>query len=327
MTILSLFKNSSKQNNTLIYGSDNFLNDYVVESISKEDRFNSFDKITIDCEVDGLDELIAVLTEASLFSSQRLITVKNPFFLTAKSPKKYESQVKQLLQIFQNSNNLDDVIIIEASYENIDRRKKISKAAVANFNVVETQIKQYELQSFIKSLIKLEGYQISQSALQMLLDRSDQVVDIALSNYVKLKNISDGNKLTEKLIDSNIDMSLAQNIFAILESAFGGKYSEAVKRLDDQLREGVYPVQLIAVFQNQIELLLMVKVLSKRGRSEMQIVKELGVHPYRVKLALKSRATAERLKQLLNQLIELEFKYKSGIYRDNSFIKLFVLGV
>lgn len=328
MTLLSLFKNTNNNNpNTLIWGADDFLNDYLVRSYAKEDRFKDLEHVTVDCESDGLDELIASLTESSLFSEQKFIVVKNPFFLTAKVSKKLQKQIDDLQKIFENLADLEDVVVIVASYEKIDRRKKLTKIVLKQFNVVEPQIRPYEVASTTKALIKDEGYIITQSALQLLIERSDQVIDTILSNYQKLKMVATDNKITEKSVMQNVDLSLAQNIFAILESALDKNYREAVERLDNQLREGTNPIQLLAVFENQLELILVVKILAQRGRSEPQIVKELGVHPYRVKLALRNRLKIDKLENLLRDAIDLEFKYKNGTYREDNFLKLFILNV
>ena len=328
MTLLSLFKNTNNNNpHTLIWGADDFLNDYLVRSYAKEDRFKDLEHVTVDCESDGLDELIASLTESSLFSEQKFIVVKNPFFLTAKVSKKLQKQIDDLQKIFENLADLEDVVVIVASYEKIDRRKKLTKTVLKQFNVVEPQIRPYEVASTTKTLIKDEGYIITQSALQLLIERSDQVIDTILSNYQKLKMVATDNKITEKSVMQNVDLSLAQNIFAILESALDKNYREAVERLDNQLREGTNPIQLLAVFENQLELILVVKILAQRGRSEPQIVKELGVHPYRVKLALRNRLKIDKLENLLRDAIDLEFKYKNGTYREDNFLKLFILNV
>ena len=328
MTLLSLFKNTNNNNpHTLIWGADDFLNDYLVRSYAKEDRFKDLEHVTVDCESDGLDELIVSLTESSLFSEQKFIVVKNPFFLTAKVSKKLQKQIDDLQKIFENLADLEDVVVIVASYEKIDRRKKLTKTVLKQFNVVEPQIRPYEVASTTKALVKDEGYIITQSALQLLIERSDQVIDTILSNYQKLKMVATDNKITEKSVMQNVDLSLAQNIFAILESALDKNYREAVERLDNQLREGTNPIQLLAVFENQLELILVVKILAQRGRSEPQIVKELGVHPYRVKLALRNRLKIDKLENLLRDAIDLEFKYKNGTYREDNFLKLFILNV
>ena len=315
MTLLSLFKNTNNNNpHTLIWSEDDFVNDYLAKSYAKEEKFKDLEHVIVDCETDGLDELIASLTESSLFSEQKLIMVKNPFFLTAKVPKKYQKQINDLVKIFENLADLEDVIVIVASYDKLDRRKKLTKTVLKQFAIT-------------KALIKAEGYTITQSALQLLIERSDQVMDTVLSNYQKLKMAATDNKITEKSVMQNVDLSLAQNIFAILESALNRNYQEAVDRLENQLKEGTSPIQLLAVFENQLELLLVVKILAQRGRSEPQIVKDLGVHPYRVKLALKNRVKISKLEQLLRDAIELEFNYKNGTYHEDNFLKLFVLNV
>lgn len=329
MTLLSLFKNTNRNDNlhALVWGEDDFLNDYLVNSYAKEEQFKDYEHIVVDCESDGLDELIADLTESSLFSEQKLIVIKNPFFLTAKVPKKFSKQLDDLQKIFEKIADLEDVVVIEASYEKIDRRKKLTKTIMKQFNVFEPKIRPYEVGAMTKAIIKAEGYTITQSALQILVERSDQVMDTVLSNYQKLKMAAENNKITEKSVIQNVDLSLAQNIFAILDAALNKNYQEATDRLNNQLREGATPIQLLAVFENQLELILVVKILAQRQRSESQIVKELGVHPYRVKLAMKNKLTINKLEKLLDDAIKLEFNYKNGNYHEDNFLKLFVLNV
>ena len=318
MTLLSLFNNTAASvPQTLIWGEDDFLNDYIARSYTKEDKFKDLDRITVDCENDGLDELIANLTESSLFSTQKVVIVKNPFFLTSKVAKKFKKQLDQLQEIFSHSDELDDVIVMVASYEKLDKRKKITKTVMNNFNVINLKIKSYEVSAIAKSIIKAEGYIITQSALQLLVERSDQVMDTILSNYSKLKIVAQNQKITEKMV--------AENVFEILEAAFNGNYQQALTRLENQLREGVNPIQLLAVFESQIEILLVVKILAERRRSETQIVKELGIHPYRVKLALKKRIAIEKLEHMLEKAIELDFKYKNGTYQSDEFLKMYIL--
>lgn len=328
MTLFSLFKTTNNNStHTLISGDDAFLNAYLANSYVSEARFNDFDKVSIDCEEEGLDNLIAALTEASLFSQRKIITVRNPFFLTSKVPQKFQKQLKQLQGIFENANKIDDIIILLASYDKIDRRKKLTKTVLKQFNVVDTHLKAYEVRKAIMGIIKNEGYRISSNTVQLLLERSDQVLDVALSNYNKLKMIASDKQITSELIKKNIDLSLAQNVFAILDSALKGNYHDAINRLNNQLNLGNNPIQLLAVFENQLELILVVKVLQKRGRTEAEIVKKLGVHPYRVKLALKNPMSVQKLAKLLEHAIELDFNYKSGQFRDNNFLKLYILSV
>ncbi|WP_297820485.1 DNA polymerase III subunit delta [uncultured Lactobacillus sp.] len=329
MNILSLFKQSNpKTTQTLVFGEDAFLNEYLARKFVNQEKFKDFEHLTIDCAEDGLDELMANLTESSLFDRQKIILAKNPFFLTTKVAAKYKKDIEKLQVIIQHLDELENIVVFIASYESIDRRKKISKELMSQVNVVETKLKPYEISGFLKALIKDEGYTITNQALQMLIQRSDQVLDSALSNYLKLKNIcADDGKITESLIDRNIDRSLSENIFEILTSAFKGDYNQASKRLDDHLREGNNAIQLLAVFQNQLEFLLVVKVLQNRRWSQDQIVRELKANPYRIKFAMQNSVRLAKLKSLINQAIELDYGYKNGIYHSEEFLKLFLLSI
>lgn len=329
MTLISLFKQTNPKNaNLLIQGPDSFFNDYLVRNYLNQKKFSGLDQVIVDCLEDGLDELMATLTESSLFSSQKMVVVKNPFFLMAKVPQKYKKQIEKLTKIIEHLDDLEDIVIFVANYEKIDRRKKVSKFLLEHVNVVETSLKPYEVSGVIKAISKEEGYQITNMALQILMQRSDQVLGAALSNYLKLKNIvGEDKKITETLINENIDRSLSENIFEILTAAFNKNYQEATQRLDDHLREGASAIQLLAIFESQIEFLTCVKVLQNRRWSKDQITKELKVNPYRVKLAMENKVSLNKLASLLKQAIELDFRYKNGTYHGDEFLKLFLLKI
>lgn len=329
MTLISLFKQTNPKNdNLLIQGPDSFFNDYLVRNYLNQKSFSELDQVIVDCLEDGLDELMATLTESSLFSNQKVVVVKNPFFLMAKVPQKFKKQVEKLTKIIEHLSDLEDVVVFVANYEKIDRRKKISKLLLEHVNVIETTFKPYEVSGIIKAISKEEGYQITNMALQILIQRSDQVLDVSLSNYVKLKNIvGEDKRITETLINENIDRSLSENIFEILTAAFNEKYQEATQRLEDHLREGASAIQLLAIFESQLEFLTCVKVLQNRRWSKDQITKELKVNPYRVKLALENKVSLSKLTVLLKQAIELDFGYKNGTYHGDEFLKLFLLKI
>lgn len=326
--LIQIFKNTNPQNlNTLIQGADAQLNDILAADLLKKDGFAEFEKVVVDCENDGLDNLIATLTESSLFSMQKIVLIKNPFFLTSKSPAKFKKLVDKLQIIFENLSSLTDIIIIEANYEKLDKRKKISKLVKSHFNVIDTSFKSYEIERIVNSILKQQGYEITTNALHLLIDRSDHVMDTILSNIDKLKIIAVDNKITEKFVLENIDISLAQNVFEILTQAMNRNYQESLQRLNDCLNAGDSGIQLLGVFESQLEVLLSIKILQKRKRGDIEIAKALNIHPYRVKLGIQTRIEPRHLEQILKKAILLEFGYKNGTYHSDDFLKMFLLEI
>ncbi|QNQ80579.1 DNA polymerase III subunit delta [Lactobacillus sp. PV034] len=328
MALIELFKPTNlKNSHTLITGPDAYLNDYVAKDFIRQEKFKNLEQTIIDCSEDGIEELIANLTESSLFAQQKLIVVKNPFFLTARIADKYKKQVNKLQLILDHLQEIENILVIIASYEKIDKRKKISKILFDQVDVVETKYRPYEISGLIKGISKSEGYTITNQALQLLIQRSDQVLDTALNNYVKLKSISEDQKIRESLIEQNVDRSLSENIFEILTVAFKGDYAQASARLDEHLREGNNAIQILGIFESQIEFLMVVKTLQTRRWTREQIIKELKANPYRIKLAMQNVVTLEKLKYLLQKCIALDFGYKNGQYRGNEYLKMFILSL
>lgn len=327
--LINLFKNSNKDNpNLLIQGPDGRLNEYLADDYLHQKQFAELERVSIDCESDGLDALIATITEAGLFSSQKVITIKNPFFLTAKVPKNAKKQIEQLQKIFEHFDEFEDILIIVANYEKLDQRKKLTKLIKKDFNVVMTTFKPYESGQITKKLIELEGYHISPNALHLLLDRSDQVMDTVLANYEKLKVLTDeSKKISEQMVEQNVDLTLAQNIFEILTAAINKNYQEAIVRLKDELRAGASPIQLLAIFENQLEVLTTIKVLQQKGENKNGIAQRLAIHPYRVTLGMQTRVKLGKLEKLLKEAILLDFGYKNGTYRSDKFLETFLLKI
>ena len=193
------------------------------------------------------------------------------------------------------------------------------------------EIKQYLKEnpieeSYEKSLIEDFESKDLTDLYKLFLDLKGKKLDDDL--LIKLKNIvGEDKRITETLINENIDRSLSENIFEILTAAFDKKYQEATQRLEDHLREGASAIQLLAIFESQFEFLTCVKVLQNRRWSKDQITKELKVNPYRVKLALENKVSLSKLTVLLKQAIELDFGYKNGTYHGDEFLKLFLLKI
>lgn len=323
--ILSVFSKKPLPRVVVFLGPYALINDYLAKEYARQDQFKDCDQQVLDCQEEGLGELLAALTESSLFSAQKVLLIKNPFFLTSKVPVAEKKNVQKLQTVFAHLQELDDTLIFEADYDKLDQRKKLTKLLKQGAEIVDLRLKPYQTGDFLRELAKLEGYSFEPGAFKLLLERSDQVLETTLANYKTLKAITEGQTISRAEVNEHIDLSLAQNVFAILEDDLHYNYQAALHRLDDQLRQGQTAVGLLSVFASQLEMLVTIKTLAKRGRSPEQITQDLGIHPYRVKLALRNRYSLAKLRQMLLEVIELDYGYKTGRYQSPLFLQNFLL--
>lgn len=323
--ILSVFSKKPLPRVVVFLGPYALINDYLAKEYARQDQFKDCDQQVLDCQEEGLGELLAALTESSLFSAQKVLLIKNPFFLTSKVPVAEKKNVQKLQTVFAHLQELDDILIFEADYDKLDQRKKLTKLLKQGAEIVDLRLKPYQTGDCLRELAKLEGYSFEPGAFKLLLERSDQVLETTLANYKTLKAITEGQTISRAEVNEHIDLSLAQNVFAILEDDLHHNYQAALHRLDDQLRQGQTAVGLLAVFASQLEMLVTIKTLAKRGRSPEQITQDLGIHPYRVKLALRNRYSLAKLRQMLLEVIELDYGYKTGRYQSPLFLQNFLL--
>ena len=93
------------------------------------------------------------------------------------------------------------------------------------------------------------------------------------------------------------------------------------------MREGNSAIQLLAIFESQLEFLMVVKTLQNRRWTKDQIINELKANPYRIQFAMQNKVSLEKLKLLVQKSIELDYGYKSGRYQGNNYLEMFILSI
>ena len=94
-----------------------------------------------------------------------------------------------------------------------------------------------------------------------------------------------GGEITTKLVAELVPKSVEQNVFFDRKS--GEKdIAGAMQILDGLFTQQEEPIKLLALLVSQFRLLYQVKELQQRGYGQNQIASHIGVHPYRVKLAM-----------------------------------------
>ena len=130
-----------------------------------------------------------------------------------------------------------------------------------------------------------------------------------------------------ELVESLVAKTLEQNIFELGESILKKEGVKALQIYHDMLLQKEDPLKMNAILLGQFRLLLQVSYLKREGYQEPEIQKTLGVHPYRVKIALQQsrRFGLPLLEKAFMQLVDTEYALKTSVGIKEMQLEWFIL--
>jgi len=308
----------------LLYGNNDYLLNKKLEEINKQTNELSINNY--DLENTSLEEILDDATTIDLFSESKTIVIDNSYVFSGTTNKKLKEQNIDILEEYLNNPNPNTNIIFILNKEKLDERKKITKLIKEKGNVLEFN-KDLDIKSTIKTLF--DDYKIDNESINLLIDRVGNDIYLLENEITKIKLYKDNDKnitkedillLTTKNINTDI-FNLIENIInKDLDNAYY-EYKEIVK-----IEE---PIKILIMLANQFRIIYQSKELYKKGLTEGEIASYIGIHPYRIKLALnKSRNYESKtiLKYLYN-LANIDINIKTGKIDPNLALELFILNL
>ena len=309
----------------LLYGLEKYLIDKEIKDIMKKNNIDSININSYDLNVETIETIIDDCMTISLFSDKKGIIVYNSNIFTAKK-NNIEQNISVLEQYLNNIN--PNTILIFTSYEDkIDERKKIVKSFK---NIIN--IKKFSNDTNINNIVKdmFKDYQINNSTINLLIDRVgknlaiiSQEVDKIITYKNEDKNISDSDIIM--LTNKNFDI----DIFALIEAIITKDKSKALNIYYEMLKYNEEPIKIIVMLANQFRIIYQAKEMYKKGYTESDIAQNLGIHPYRIKLALnKAREySSSSLLSYLSKLSDLDIGIKTGNINKEIGLELFIINL
>ena len=309
----------------LLYGLEKYLIDKEIKKIIKN---NSIDYINInnyDLNNDTLNTIIDDCQTISLFSEKKAIIVYNSYIFTAK--KNNIEQNIEFLEEYLNNINPDTILLFVLYEEKLDERKKIVK----NFKKLGN-IKNFSNDNNINKMVKdmFGEYQISNSTINLFIDRVGKnlaILSQEVDKIITYKN--DDINITDKDIINLTNKSFEIDIFTLIESIINKDKEKALNIYYEMLKYNEEPIKIIVMLANQFRIIYQAKEMYKKGYTESDIASALGIHPYRIKLAL-NKAKEYKSKGLLNyikKLSDLDIGIKTGNINKEIGLELFIINL
>lgn len=309
----------------LLYGLEKYLID---KEISKILQSNNIDKINIsnyDLENSSFRNIIDDAQTISMFGDKKAIIVDNSYIFTGKNLKS-EEDPEIFLEYFKNINP-DTIIIFNVLYEKLDERKKIVKeikktASLKCFN------KNENLNSIIKEMF--DDYNISFTNINLLIDRVGDNLEIIAQEIDKIKSYKNEDKnITQEDIINLTTKNIDIDIFSFIDMIINKNKEKALETYDEMIKNGEEPIKILVILANQFRIMYQAKELYKQGYSGNDIATSLGIHPYRIKLALEKVRLydSKKLLDYISKLADLDYSIKVGDLEADLGLELFILGI
>ncbi|AUI71016.1 DNA polymerase III subunit delta [Companilactobacillus alimentarius] len=284
------------------------------EIMTPEERDMNFSNF--DLEEVPLADVINEAISAPFFGERRVVFANNPYFLTAERTKNAVEQNTDLLLRYIQNPIPSTIMVIFATYDKLDARKKIVKQLKKLAVVVDAgQMEGPMLTRTIQSDLKKDGYQIEPGALDLLVNKTKGNYSLIINQLAKLKLYALKTKqIDQAAVSKLVPQSLEDNVFDLMNQILQKNVYQAEELYRQFLLQKIDPILLIAILISQLRLLIQVKILTERGLTEATISKNLKLHPYRVKLSHRQARTLQMkpLQVMYQDLVNLDFQIKSG---------------
>lgn len=304
----------------ILYGTEKYLIDKYIKQLKNENSIQSLSTSIYDTDVE-IETILEDANSIDMFGNKKLIIVNNSIIF---SETKQEKSIEKLINYIKNPNQ-DCILIFTISVEKLDERKKIIKEIRKNCIVKE-------FNNFDNKIIKdmFDDYNIDNFTIEFLKDRVGNNLDILDKEIEKIKIYKDQDKIITKddilnLTSKNIDT----DIFSLIESIVLKDKEKAISIYSEMIKMNEEPIKIIVMLANQFRIMYQSKKLTKMGNSVNNIAELLGIHPYRVKLALEkgNKYSEKDLISNLYKLATLDEEIKMGKKDKYLALELFLISI
>lgn len=313
-----------------MYGAEEYLIEWAVNTLAGKyvsPGAKSMDFERPDGESVTADDIVNACETFSMFSQRRIIWVREYPALWQDNAKGFSSGELNKLETYLESPNEGSVLIFSTSRVKNDPKDRKEKKSKLN-NLLLKKAKCYDfgpldrqaLRSFIEKRMKAAGLTIDRSTVDYLMDVSGYFhkdTDYRLLNLSgdldKIAGLAE-SRVTRADVDRTILGDMDTYIFDFLDYVSSNRKEDAFILLHNILSSGNDVYSVLALLIGQFELMEEVTELREASMDIPAIVREMGMHEFRVKKALQSasRFGKDKLRDILIRLYQTDTDIKQG---------------
>lgn len=267
--------------------------------------------IKINFDDSNIENVIDECSYFSLLNEEKIVIVNN-FKLPSDN---------SLFERYLENPNLDTTLILIVS--SLDKRNRFYKKIKDKGTVIDIQsLTPNELNSKVQSYAKRNNISLDYLALNKLKEYNLDNYDLILSDIDKISIIN--NNITINEVNDYCTQILGDDSFALSDAIVSKKKDESISLLDDFIQNKKEVVPFVSLLASSFRLILIVKDCNLGNEA---LAKELGIHPYRVKIA-KDKSylySREEIENIILRLVDLDYDLKSLNVSPYSLLKAFII--
>lgn len=333
--IIKNIKNRNFENMYLLYGREYYLIDNAINSLKENlnEGMIDFNLDIIDGKETTLDQIISSIETLPFMDDKKIVIVKDFELLKGKKKNFTDSDEKYLIEHLENIPQT--TVLMFVVYGEVDKRKSLVKKIDKNglvFNcdkLSDMDLFKWVKKGFDKNSVIVDNPQIMYFIEQEgYRDKSSEKTLSDLQNEInKISSfVGKGNKVTNEVIDKLTQKKVENDIFKLIDCIGEKRSSNAMKILNDMIQEGESVLGIFAMIAKQFKIVIQVRQLQVEGYTSKIIAEKLKIHPFVAGKALKqaSNFTDDIIIDMLNYILESDFKIKNGLVRDTLAVEMLV---
>lgn len=264
-----------------LFGEDSYSIDSIVDVIEKNVQpfiTSDFDKEVLYGENQSFANIIGLASTFPFGSEKKLIIVKQAEKLKDKKEK------KEIVNYFQSPTEFTVLLFIHEGTISNPTSEPYKSLANEGYLFEAKELKGKSLTDWLISTAEKKGKTISYDNAQLLTDISGENRNTLESQLEKIFiYVGDSKEITIETI-RGLSTSLKQYTIFDLQNAIGKKNkSAALKVAFNLLKNGMEPIQIIAMLNKYFTSLARLNELSSNNTNEFQVARIMGTHPYFLK--------------------------------------------
>jgi DNA polymerase-3 subunit delta len=308
----------------LFHSTNDFLLNHKIEEKIKEFNVDPFNIIKYDLLENSSDDILEDLQTVSFFAEKKVIVIRNIDELE----KEDEFVIKNWVTYFEKPN--PDVILIIAMQELLPETSLLG-GALFKYAFIEKvkDMEKKDYPDFIKNMFKKYQYQITDDAVEALLERTNLDFNLINQEAEKLMLFAyDTKEINEKAVILLVSRNLEENIFELTNALLSKNQTKTIEIFYDLVARNEDPLRILTNIVGKVRELMHTKLLLDKGYRQDQIAEHFHIKSGRAYYLVKNAqgVNFQQLENHIKKLSKLDYEIKSGKIDKKLGLELYLLG-